>query len=69
MGDNVLLSIWRKTAAWLDITKIFQVCLVSGEFNVVEVAKLRTVKSDGLILPPTKFCISKLSFIQTQPYQ
>lgn len=55
---------WRKIDAWLDITEIVQVCMVSGEFSIVERAKLRTVKTDGPILPPTKFRMSKLSFTQ-----
>lgn len=57
--------IWRKIDAWLDITEIFQVCMVSGEFSVVKRAKWRTVKTDGLILPPSKFYMSKLPFVQT----
>ena len=55
----------RKIDAWLDVTEIFQVCIVSGEFSVVEGTKQSTVKADGLLLPPTKFCMSKLSFIQS----
>lgn len=39
--------------------------MVSGEFSVVKKAKWRNVKADGLILPPSKFYISKFSFIQT----
>lgn len=39
--------------------------MVSGEFSVVKRAKWRNVKIDGLILPPSKFYMSKLSFIQT----
>lgn len=56
---------WRKTDAWLDITEIFQACMVSGEFSAVKRAKWRNVKTNGLILPPSKFHMSKLSFIQT----
>lgn len=55
---------WRKTDIWLDMTEIFQVCIVSGKFSVVKRAKWRNVKTDDLILPPSKCYISKLCFIQ-----
>lgn len=56
---------WRKIDAWLDITEIFQACTVSGEFSIVKRAKWRNVETDGLIVPPSKFYMSKFSFIQT----